>query len=206
MTENEAINEIYMLCCNEPQYYPKGERKCKDNCMYGENFCAFQMAIRALEDVQEYRKIGTVEELKKSVKEENVLKFYYCESEDDYYIGKYMGNMYYAKYGEAGFVWFMSRYLPWGEHVVAPHTLWKEYTYPSEPKEIPFDKWIQGFLKKYCGGSQEECREAVEKTKPKKILNRGKTNRCSCPSCNMFLGWSYSEKYCKYCGQRLEEE
>ena len=48
--------------------------------------------------------------------EEDILKFYYCESEDDYYIGKEMpeSNFYYAKYGKTGFVWFMSRYLPWG--------------------------------------------------------------------------------------------
>lgn len=64
MTENEAIKEIRRLCCNEPQYYLKGERKCKDNCMYGENFCAFQVAIKALEEVQKYRKLGTVEEVR----------------------------------------------------------------------------------------------------------------------------------------------
>ena len=84
--------------------------------------------------------------------EEDITKFYYCESEDDYYIGKRVGNFYYARYGETGFEWFMSRYLPWGEHVVKPNTLWKEYTYPSEPKEIPFVKWIEGFIRKYISG------------------------------------------------------
>lgn len=82
-------------------------------------------------------------------KEENVLKFYYCESEDDYYIGKRVQNMYYAKYGPGGFTWFMSRYLPWGKHVTAPETAWKEYTYPTEPKEIPFMEWLEGFIRKH---------------------------------------------------------
>ena len=120
------------------------------------------IAISALKEIQQYRKIGTVEEFRKSVREDEILKFYYCESEDDYYIGKRIGNFYYARYGETGFEWFMSRYLPWGEHVVSPHTLWKEYTYPSKPKEIPFFEWLQGFLKKYCGGTMEECRKAVK--------------------------------------------
>lgn len=124
-----------------------------------------QYAISALKEIQQYREIGTVEELKNSTREEDILKFYYCESEDDYYIGKRVGNFYYARYAETGFEWFMSRYLPWGEHVVKPNTLWKEYTYSSEPKEIPFFEWLQGFVKKYCGGTVEECREAVEKQK-----------------------------------------
>lgn len=86
---------------------------------------------------------------KRMQKEENVLKFYYCESEDDYYIGKRVQNMYYAKYGPGGFTWIMSRYLPWGKHVTAPETAWKEYTYPTEPKEIPFMEWLEGFIRKH---------------------------------------------------------
>lgn len=70
--------------------------------------------------------------------EEDILKFYYCESEDDYYLGQRVQNMYYAKYKPGGFTWFMSRYLPWGEE-----------GYPSEPKEIPFMVWIEGFIRKH---------------------------------------------------------
>lgn len=70
--------------------------------------------------------------------EEDILKFYYCESEDDYYLGQRAQNMYYAKYEPGGFTWFMSRYLPWGEE-----------GYPSEPKEIPFLEWIEGFIRKH---------------------------------------------------------
>lgn len=120
---------------------------------------------KCFEYLQEYRKFRTVDELKKSVQEEDILKFYYCESEDDYYIGKRVDNMYYAKYEKTGFVWFMSRYLPWGEHIVASDTLWKEYTYPSEPKEISFFEWIQGFMKKYCSGIEQEASEALEEMK-----------------------------------------
>ena len=81
--------------------------------------------------------------------EEDILKFYYCESEDDYYSGKRVQNMYYARYADGCFTWFMSRYLPWGERVTAPETAWKEYTYPTEPKEIPFTEWLEGFIRKH---------------------------------------------------------
>lgn len=70
--------------------------------------------------------------------EEDILKFYYCESEDDYYLGQRVQNMYYAKYEHGSFTWFMSRYLPWGTD-----------GYPSEPKEIPFIEWIAGFIRKH---------------------------------------------------------
>ena len=82
--------------------------------------------------------------------EEDELKFYYVESIDDYWIGARNDNFYYANWHEGlGFVWSHSRYLPWGEHIVDENTLWKEHTYPSEPFEIPFTVWIDGFVKKY---------------------------------------------------------
>lgn len=58
MTENEAIEIIKKDTCNNrciPQL-------CNDGCMYGDTKCAFSMAIKALEEVQQYRQIGTVEE------------------------------------------------------------------------------------------------------------------------------------------------
>lgn len=81
--------------------------------------------------------------------EEDILKFYYCESEDDYYLGQRVQNMYYARYADGVFTWFMSRHLPWGKRVTAPETAWKEYTYPTEPKEIPFMEWLKGFVRKH---------------------------------------------------------
>lgn len=89
-------------------------------------------------------------------KEGKWTKFYYVESIDDYWIGEDLGDdctLYYEKWdNKLGFVFSASRYLPWGEHVVSPTSLWKEYTYPSEPKEIPFTEWIMGFVKKYFKG------------------------------------------------------
>lgn len=84
--------------------------------------------------------------------EPDILKFYYCESEDDYFLGQRVDNFYYARFdvnNTKRFVWCMSRYLPWGEHVVNEKTLWKEHTYPSEPKEISFQDWLMGFIGKY---------------------------------------------------------
>lgn len=85
------------------------------------------------------------------VKEEDVLKFYYCKSEDDYYIGRRVANFYYAKYIKEckEFVWCMSRYLPWGEHITDESSPWEGYQYPSEPVEIGFTDWLKGFIQKY---------------------------------------------------------
>lgn len=101
--------------------------------------------------------------------EEYILKFYHVESLDDYWIGKRLDTMYYAEWNFElqAFVWTYSKYLPWGEHVVAPDTLWKEYTYPSEPKEIPFAKWIKGFLKKH-GREQQPCEDCLNRAEVKK--------------------------------------
>lgn len=73
-------------------------------------------------------------------------RFYYCESEDSYLLGARAGNFYYAHWDGKSFTWDMSRYLPWGEHIVIPEMAWKEHTYPSEPKEIGPDEWFRGFL------------------------------------------------------------
>ena len=45
LTENEAIEKIRRQICNE-----KGvQRYCRDNCMHGTEYCAYSMAIKALE-------------------------------------------------------------------------------------------------------------------------------------------------------------
>ena len=106
-----------------------------------------------MEKLKQYEALGTVEELSTRVKEEDILKFYYCESLDKYLVGRRLDTMYYAEITNTGdMAYIMSRYLPWGEHVVAPDTLWKEHTYPSEPKEIHFTDWLKGFLEQ--GGIQ----------------------------------------------------
>lgn len=130
-----------------------------------------EQSKKVMEDImcelEAYQSIGTVEEMQKAVMEEDVLKFYYIESEDKYVVGQRVDNFYYGEVGKTGLVFYMSRYLPWGEHVVDDATAWKEYTYPSEPKEMDFSSWLQGFIKKECGGTIEECREAVEKQRAK---------------------------------------
>lgn len=99
--------------------------------------------------IQSFRVKQWLEHIK--VSEEDELKFYYVESIDDYWIGRRLDNFYYAEWVINSFVWTHSRYLPWGEHIVDENTLWKEHTYPSEPREIPFTEWIVGFMKKYGG-------------------------------------------------------
>lgn len=93
--------------------------------------------------------------------EEDILKFYYVESLDEYWIGQRCGTRYYGKWTGNCFTYGYSRYLPWGEHVVAPDTLWKEHTYPSEPKEIPFNKWLQGFLQRECQPKRPKTTETM---------------------------------------------
>lgn len=58
MNENEAVERIKKDACNNrciPQL-------CNDGCMYGDTKCAFSVAIKALEEIQQYRAIGTPEE------------------------------------------------------------------------------------------------------------------------------------------------
>lgn len=160
----------------------------------------YEVAIKALKEIQQYRAIGTVEELQKAEKEEDILKFYYCDSEDSYLVGIRIDNFYYAHWDGKRFVFNMSRYLPWGEHVVDDTAAWKEYTYPSEPREISFSEWLNGFIKKECGGTPEECRVAVEKQKARKIPSAW------CPCCGKYLTSQKLEDvyYCVYCGQKLD--
>lgn len=96
--------------------------------------------LKAFSDLKRYREFGTVEEVSQRIKEEDVLKFYYCESQDEYYIGRRVGTMYYARVIPETFCvsFVMSRYLPWGMD-----------NYPSEPKEIPFSDWLKGYIEKY---------------------------------------------------------
>ena len=104
-------------------------------------------------------KLGEYEDLEEQgllLREEDVLKFYYCESKDKYLVGKRLDTLYYAEIGKTGLCFEMSRYLPWGKHVVDANSAWKEYTYPSEPKEIPFFEWLQGYMKQQTLAEMEK--------------------------------------------------
>lgn len=92
-------------------------------------------------------KFGSIENALNATVEEDILKFYYCESMDKYLVGQRLDTMYYAEITRmCDLAFIMSRYLPWGQHVVAPNTLWKEHTYPSEPKEMYFSEWLKGLM------------------------------------------------------------
>lgn len=94
--------------------------------------------VDALNELSKYKKIGTIEEVSRMVNEEDVVKFYYCESEDDYFIGMRIDTFYYARYNGKSWTWEMSRFLDWNKNGL-----------PSEPKELFFTFWLEGFLKKY---------------------------------------------------------
>jgi len=119
----------------------------------GEGFVDYSKQVLDVDELtKRLSNLPTIE-----VSEENEFKFYYVESIDDYWIGKRLDNFYYAEWRGDYFIWTHSRYLPWGEHVVNDNTLWKEHTYPSEPREIPFTEWIVGFMKKYGSEVSEDC-------------------------------------------------
>ena len=47
-----------------------------------------------IEQLKKYRELGTIEELSKMEKEENILKFYYCENEDSDLLGLRIDTFY----------------------------------------------------------------------------------------------------------------
>lgn len=103
-------------------------------------------------------------------------RFYYCDSEDSYLLGRRMDTMYYAHwYDGSGFVWDMSRYLPWGETIDGHERgcAWGVHTYPSEPREIGAEEWFSGFLKQRMAGVTARAEKAeAERDTYKKALSR----------------------------------
>ena len=130
--------------------------------------------------------------------EEDILKFYYVESLDEYWVGRRSDNFYYAEWRGSYFVWTHSRYLPWGEHIVDENTLWKEHTYPSEPKEIPFNEWLQGFLEK------ERQTEKAGEWLVYPLLDEGRWE-LACPECGdtFIRAVGYKPHFCENCGARM---
>lgn len=77
------------------------------------------------------------------------LKFYYQEDTGNYLLGLRTDTMYYFQPTLTSWSSYSSRYLPWGETVEKcafnPVTnKMEDHTYPQEPKEIDFKKWIFG--------------------------------------------------------------
>lgn len=79
MTENEAIEEIKKKICGERPT----QHICSDGCMKGNDKCALSVAIKALEEIQQYRAIGTVDECRAAVDKQTAKKPYLEQAEMD---------------------------------------------------------------------------------------------------------------------------
>ncbi len=53
-------------------------------------------------------------------------------------------------------------------------------------------------------GTVEECREAREKQRTKKVINFLPFSGAHCPSCEAIIEAHTSKIYCPYCGQKLD--
>lgn len=79
MKENEAIEEIKKKICGERPT----QHICSDGCMKGNDKCALSVAIKALEEVQQYRAIGTVEECRSAMDKQTAKKIIRREAIDE---------------------------------------------------------------------------------------------------------------------------
>lgn len=83
MNDNQAIKIIKEVACGEgckPSI-------CNDSCLKGKEGCAFALAIQALEEVEEYRTIGTPEECRAAVEKQKIDKD--LESHDEKHVLRY---------------------------------------------------------------------------------------------------------------------
>lgn len=82
MTENEAIEKLhaYLECESRRAKIVSYNENCDDCELWymqgtgGEHIASVETAIKALEEVQQYRQIGTVEECREAVKKQTVRK------------------------------------------------------------------------------------------------------------------------------------
>ena len=126
------------------------------------------------------------------------IKFYYCEDNDTYYLGKRIRNMYYGRVMLNGWSFEMSRHLPWGEMVDG-------YKYLSEPKEVDFQHWLYG-ISENVYREFNRYKKGKEVTPSKKYEDEGYFD---CPNCERLIYCSddlESHKYCLNCGVKLKWE
>ena len=115
---------------------------------------SLDMAIKALEEIQQYRAIGTVEEVEQNARD-------------------------------------LKRQIEHSEHLA--EVLKSTKSLLEKRGRL---------LSDYCKiGTVEECREAVEKQKPKKIIRIVGRYPYKCPTCNGKLEIGY--RHCIICGQLL---
>lgn len=117
MTENEAIDKLKNM-----RLFMQIEDN-KNECKFAENdYLANKMAIQALEEVQQYRKIGTVEECREAVEKQTAKKPEFVDT-------RFMNN---------------------GKHISDGCQLQKCYKCPNCNQHI-FHVWDDELYCKYCG-------------------------------------------------------
>ena len=159
MTEQEAVEKIKDL---SDRGYPT-LRKAKE------------MAISVLKEIQQYRKIGTIEELK-----------YFKDMKVR--LEKYHANI------------SVSRLLECFIETVFENTRHEGFIILTNQEAEDYEA--------YCSiGTVEECREAVEKQKPKKPHRNYKKFSGLWCKCGWYLGQKQclDIKYCPNCGQAIDE-
>ena len=210
MTENEAISELEKFqiqvehsiaeeeCCE----YDNSEKELQKD----EKFLyAFDMAISALKEIQQYREIGSVGEIKQaigvlSLSENDIIKTFHelneyreigtveqVKNQKENLNVAYQIISDYEQYGTIEDFKKAQRYM----HLVNAHgTIGRVIDSCAEYESI---------------GTVEECREAVEKQKPKKPILRNDNGklRKSCPVCGCFF--SPLSRSCPKCGQAIDE-
>ena len=132
---------------------------------------AEKMAIKAINEVQKYREIGTVEQVKNQKENLNVAHQIISD---------------YEQYGTIEDFKKAQRYM---RLVKAHGTIGQVIDFCAEYEEI---------------GTVEECREAVEKQKPKNIVKIREGEYC-CPKCyTVYDDCIFEYDHCINCGQAIK--
>lgn len=164
------------MTAREVIMYLEVTKKCSEEGSVGylqKEMC--DVAISALEEIQQYREIGTIEELK-----------YFKDMKVR--LEKYHANI------------SVSRLLECFIETVFENTRHEGFIILTNKEAKDYET--------YCSiGTVEECREAVEKQKPKKPHRNYKKFSGLWCKCGWYLGQKQclDIKYCPNCGQAIDE-